>query len=38
MSGFHETYPYYKFSMVEDIITAIDKVKTDSMDCFGEKN
>ncbi len=33
--GSHGTCPYYKFSTVEDIITAIDNYKTVSMDCFG---
>ena len=37
MPGSHGTYPYYKFSTVEDIITAIDYFKTVSMDCFGER-
>jgi len=37
MPGSHGTYPYFKFSTVEDIITAIDNFKTVSMDCFGEQ-
>jgi hypothetical protein len=36
MPGSHGTYPYYKFSTVEDIITAIDNFKTVSMNCFSE--
>jgi hypothetical protein len=37
MPGSLGTYPYFKFTAVEQIITAIDNMKTVSMDCFSER-